>query len=361
MIDDDRKLQELIRLISPRKYVCVDTEADSLHAYPAKLCLIQISLPSGDFLVDPLSSLDLQPLFKALKHKLLILHGADYDLRLLFQTFGFVPDKIFDTMIAARLLGFREFGLSRLTEQLLGIELDKGPQREDWARRPLTQRMEEYAKRDTRYLRQLAVKLNSSLKSKNRLNWLKEMCARLIEECAQPPVINQETCWRLKGHDKLNRTGLTVLRELFHWREEEALRVNKPPFFILPHETLVKISDLRSRESSTAKVVQQLDYLLPRNFSPRRRRELTKAISKASSVPLDERPLKRLPRPAPLPEVDQNLFEELKKRRDSKAELWDIDPSLIASKASLMHLARKTTQPLAQLLNWQKDALDVKE
>ena len=360
MINDDRKLQDLIRLITPRKSVSVDTEADSLHAYPAKLCLIQISVPDGDYLIDPLSeNLDLQPLLKVLKKKLLILHGADYDLRLLYQTFGFKPGKIFDTMIASRLLGFTEFGLGRLTEQLLDLTLDKGAQREDWARRPLSPRMEEYAKCDTRYLRELATILQTKLKSKRRLSWLRETCERLIEDCAQPVVVNSETCWRLKGHDKLSRLGLAILRELFHWREKEAISARKPPFFVLPHDLLVRISELRSNSSSKS-AVQEVQQRLPRNFSPRRRREVQEAINQALRLPASELPPRRLPRPAPLPEVDQDLFEDFRKRRDAQAEKWGIDPSLIASKATLMNLARDSEEPLHRLMDWQSKALGLK-
>src|SRR5579862_604340 len=125
--------------------VAVDTEADSLHAYPEKLCLIQISLRESDVLIDPLAGMDLQPLLALLQGKELILHGADYDLRLLFRTFQFVPNLVFDTMWAARLLGYPEFGLRDLVRHHLGVALEKGPQKMNWARRPLPERMANYA------------------------------------------------------------------------------------------------------------------------------------------------------------------------------------------------------------------------
>ena len=114
-----------------------------------------------------------------------MLHGADYDLRLLRKSWDFVPDKIFDTMLASRLLGCREFGLTSLVSKYLGVALEKGPQKANWARRPLTPRMEAYACNDTRYLKPLADLLLAELEAKGRLGWLRESCARLIEDCAQ--------------------------------------------------------------------------------------------------------------------------------------------------------------------------------
>src|ERR1043166_8261400 len=119
-------------------WIALDTEADSLHAYPEKLCLLQISHEKGDELIDPLARMNLARLWPALAPHQLILHGADYDLRLLRKTHQFVPQSIFDNMIASRLLGDREFGLTNLVSKYLGITLEKGSQKADWARRPLT-------------------------------------------------------------------------------------------------------------------------------------------------------------------------------------------------------------------------------
>src|SRR5262245_2193676 len=118
------------------KWIALDTEADSLHAYPEKLCLIQISIAGGDELLDPLSALDLTPAFAVFRDHALILHGADYDLRLLRKSCGFVPTAIFDTMLASRLLGCREFGLNNLVAKYLAVTLEKGPQKANWAQRP---------------------------------------------------------------------------------------------------------------------------------------------------------------------------------------------------------------------------------
>lgn len=188
MIDDDQKLAKFFHQLEAAPWVAVDTEADSLHAYPEKVCLLQISTPAGDELIDPLADINLDPLLQALCVHELIMHGADYDLRLLRKHHDFVPSAIFDTMLASRLLGCRQFGLTNLVADYLGVTLDKGSQKADWARRPLTERMEIYARNDTRYLKPLADRLKVELQEKSRLSWHEEVCARLIADCAKPAL-----------------------------------------------------------------------------------------------------------------------------------------------------------------------------
>ena len=166
MIDTDAKLATFLPALKSAQWVALDTEADSLHAYPEKVCLIQISTAAGDRLVDPLTGINLDPLLDALNAHELIMHGADYDLRLLLKHHQFVPGAIFDTMLAARLLGEPQFGLGSLVEKFLGVKLDKASQKADWARRPLTERMETYARNDTRHLKPLADKLKLELQQK---------------------------------------------------------------------------------------------------------------------------------------------------------------------------------------------------
>src|SRR5437867_4118116 len=156
VIDTDQKLEAFLPRMRAARWIALDTEADSLHAYPEKLCLIQVSIEGADELLDPLSSMNLAPAFKVFHDHELILHGADYDLRLLRKSRGFVPTAIFDTMLASRLLGCREFGLNNLVSKYLGVTLEKGPQKANWAQRPLTQRMVEYARNDTRHLKPLS-------------------------------------------------------------------------------------------------------------------------------------------------------------------------------------------------------------
>lgn len=353
MIDTEEKLAEFLPKLRAAAWVSLDTEADSLHAYPEKICLIQISIADNDRLVDPLSKLNLAPLLDALNAHELIMHGADYDLRLLEKHHEFVPSAIFDTMLAARLLGERQFGLSALAEKFLGVILDKGSQKANWAQRPLTERMEKYARADTHHLKSLADKLRSELDGKGRLAWHQESCARLIDHCARPQVIDLDLMWRVKGSARLNRAGLAVLRELWRWREREAIRANRPPYFILNHEKLVDIS-------AVAAVKRPVENLLPRQLSPRRRTGLLEAVAAGLEVPAAAQPeilRHHFQRPS---DAEFRRYRELEKIRDLAASELGIDPALIASRPVLGDLARDWDSYAPSLMTWQRELLQKK-
>ncbi|HTY86019.1 MAG TPA: HRDC domain-containing protein [Candidatus Acidoferrum sp.] len=350
VIDSDAKLAAFLPALADATWLALDTEADSLHAYPEKVCLIQISTTAGDRLIDPLARVNLEPLFALLKHHELIMHGADYDLRLLHKHHAFRPRAIFDTMLAARLLGERQFGLGSLVERFLGVKLDKGPQKADWARRPLTERMEVYARNDTHYLKPLSDKLRLELQQKNRLAWHRESCARLIGDCLRPPATDGDSAWRVKGSYGLSRPALAVLRELWRWRETEAVAANRPPFFILSHEKLVALAGAAAGH-------QPVEPLLPLRLSPRRWDGLTAAIRAGLAVPHDRLPEKLRhysPRPT---EAEMRRYCELERCRDAHAHRLGIDPTVIAPRATLGDLARNWDRHAPELMNWQRELL----
>ena len=348
MVDTQDKLGELLPKLEAADWIAIDTEADSLHAYPEKLCLIQLSFEGEDVIVDPLAGLDLTMLWSILGKHELIFHGADYDLRLLRKGYAFVPSAIFDTMIAARLVGAKEFGLGNLVSKYLGIALEKGPQKANWARRPLTERMETYARNDTRHLKPLADILRQQLVEKGRLEWQQESCTRLINDCAQFRPVDPDAMWRVKGSHQLNPRGLAVVRELWHWREKEAVKFNRPPHFVLPSETMVDIAEAAAESGP-------LREMLPRYLTPRRRGDVMKAIKKG----LAQQELPGVLRSAPYRQTDQEKkrMHELEKRRNRAANDLGIDATLIASRAMLVMLAKDWNTHQSELMNWQRDLL----
>lgn len=349
MIETEEKLAEFLPKLQAAEWVALDTEADSLHAYPEKLCLIQISIAGQDRLVDPLAGFPLTPLLDALNAHELIMHGADYDLRLLEKHHEFVPSAIFDTMLASRLLGERQFGLSALVEKFLGIKLDKGSQKANWAQRPLTERMERYARADTHHLKALADRLRAELALKGRLVWHQESCARLIGHCTKPQVVDADQVWRVKGSTRLSRPGLAVLREVWHWREREATRANRPPFFVLNHEKLVDIA--------AAAVKGSVENLLPPQMSPRRKAALLEAVKTGLGTPAEAQPeivRHSFQRPS---DAEFRRYRELEKIRDAHANELGIDPTLIASRPVLGDLARDWDSHAPLLMVWQRELL----
>jgi ribonuclease D len=353
VIDTEEKLVEFLPELRAADWVSLDTEADSLHAYPEKVCLIQISIAGKDVLVDPLAEVKLDPLLDALNAHELIMHGADYDLRLLEKHHEFIPSSIFDTMLAGRLLGEKQFGLSALVEKFLGVKLDKGSQKANWAQRPLTERMEKYARADTHHLKSLSDKLRAELAAKKRLGWHQEMCVRLIENCTRPQMVDLDLMWRVKGSSKLSRPALAILRELWRWREREAVRANRPPFFVLNHEKLVDIAVIASAD-------RPVEALLPPNMSPRRRTALLEAVTAGRAVLPEAQPeilRHQFQRPS---DAEFRRYHVLEKIRDAHAHELGIDASLIASRPLLGDLARDWDYHAPLLMNWQRELLQKK-
>ena len=351
MVDTEQKLADFLPSLRAASWVALDTEADSLHAYPEKVCLIQLSTISGDQLVDPLAGFSMAPLLEALSGHELLMHGADYDLRLLRKHHEFVPRAIFDTMLGARLLGIRQFSLSSLVEKYLNVKLEKGPQKANWAVRPLTERMERYARNDTHYLKPLSEQLIPELKVKGRLAWHQESCSRLISESTRERLTDLDSVWRVKGSHALGRPALAVLRELWHWREKEALAANRPPFFVLSHEALVDIA-------AAAATGRAVEPFLPRHLSERRRGTLKSSLQRGLALSVSEHP-KILRSSGRRPsEQERRRFLELQKRRDARAAELDIDPTLIASRGTLSDLAHDWDKQATELMKWQRELLE---
>jgi ribonuclease D len=343
------QLRELIKQIAAGDRVAIDTEADSLHSYREKLCLLQVSLPDGDFVVDPLADVDLAPLCAGLADKEIVLHGADFDLRLLRRSLNFIAHRIFDSVIAARLLGIREFSLAALVERYFNRKLAKGSQKANWGRRPLPKRMLEYAVNDTHYLLPLADLLETELRQLDRLDWFRQSCQRAIEQAALSRTRDEDEIWRVSGSGALRGRAAAVLRALWRWREDEAAQVNRPPFHILQNEELV-----RAAQSFAAE--QTPDY---HHFSPRRRRAFRDAAESALQLSETEWPVaRRRSGSRPTAEMIQRS-EELRRRRDRAAKQFGLEPSFIAPRATLDAIAADEKRGQDLLVPWQRQLLEI--
>jgi ribonuclease D len=350
VIDSVALLDAFLPVLQRAPWIALDTEADSLHSYPEKLCLLQISVPDRDELIDPLARLNLAPLFEALERRELILHGADYDLRLLYRGHGFVPHAVFDTMLAARLLGHTQLGLDALAFRLLEVKLEKGMQRANWARRPLTERLVHYALNDTRYLKPIADCLRTELERTGRLSWHQESCARLLEDSKRSKNGDVSEAWRLKGSARLEPRALAVLRELWRWREREARRLVRPPYFVLPHETLIQLA-------AASVQVDAGKTSAPARIPSRWRKGIERALEAGLAVSEGSWPVFE-PRMGPrLNRAQKRRYDELRRVRDEQAARLDLDPSVIASRAALVSVAAGSMKHPDGLMRWQKDLL----
>jgi ribonuclease D len=243
-IDRQDALDQELDRVAAQPVVAVDTEADSLHSYFDKVCLIQISIAGEDLVVDPLAKVKLDRFGAILGDAAVtkILHGADYDLRILNRDFGFTTSNLIDTMICAQLLGYEAFGLAALLERHFNIKLDKSHQRADWAMRPLPPQMLDYAAMDTRYLIPLSEILRAELDALGRWEWAVEEFSRLEAIRFRETPEDEEQWRRMKNLGNLDKRGLAVLRNLHGWRDALARRADRPPFKIIGNDALLEIA-----------------------------------------------------------------------------------------------------------------------
>jgi ribonuclease D len=330
--------------------IALDTEGDSLHCYYEKLCLIQLSVPGQNVLIDPFQPLDFEILTGFLQSRTIVFHGCDYDLRMLRRGIQFVPGPVFDSYIAARLMGMKEVGLASLVKHFFAIELPKSSQKANWARRPLTDMMIAYAVNDTKYLLPLAERLEQELRNASRWHWYEESCARAVAATAEDRGRDPEKVWKIPGSAALPIRGLAVLRALWHWRESEAQQADRPPFQIMRNEELVGLAQATLSGS-------HLD--LPDWLPNSRRRRLLSTIHQSLQIPEAEWPQRnRHTRLRPTGEQEKR-FEQLRLRRDQLAADLALDASVLASRSALEKVVREPETIETVLMRWQRDLLGV--
>ncbi len=346
LLGSDDALAEILPRFAPHDRIAIDTEADSLHCYFEKLCLLQISIPGEDFLVDPLAEVNLAPLAQSLADKELVVQGADFDLRLMRRSFGFVASRVFDTVIAARVLGLRQFSLAALVEQYFGVVLTKGSQKANWAQRPLPNRMAEYAINDTHYLLPLAEKLEAQMVEAGRIEWFRQSCERVLQGAGIDRERDQEDLWRISGAGTLRGRAAAVLRALWHWRDQEARTADRPSFHILQNSQLI--------EAAKSFVAGEEPHF--RHMSSRRRREFIAAAQSALALPEEEWPAAPARRGVRATPEAEKRARDLMTRRDKVATELGIEPSFIAPRATLEGIGSDESRA-ETLVPWQRELL----
>lgn len=356
-IQEPGELSRLGEELREADVLAVDTEADSLHSYRGKLCLLQLSTTERTVLVDTLALEDLSPLAPVMASAgtLKILHGADYDLRMLDRDGGLRLHRIFDTMIAARILGRPRVGLAALLEEEFEVVLDKSKQRADWSRRPLPPDLRDYAATDTRHLPALRLRLAAGLESSGRSAWAEEEFSRLEEIRYEAPVEIPEAWRKVKGVARLEGRARAVLREVFLWREKRAEELDRPPFKVLGREPMLEVARRAPRD---AKALSSVPGVGRRSS---RLRGLLEAVAKGESAPIP-RPRASTPRPRRDPVAEESLAR-CKRARDDRARELRIDPGLLLPNALLERAVlaardgRDDPLDLPELREWQKGQL----
>jgi ribonuclease D len=340
--------------------IAIDTEGASYHRFVDRIYLLQLSTESQHAIIDPLAVKELGALGALLeaRHVEVVFHDADYDLRLLHQDYQWRVTHIFDTRIAAQLLGIKAFGLAALLEQYFGVRLDKKHQRADWSMRPLPADMLEYAAQDTIHLLELSRRLRAALESKKRWSWAREEFERL--EGTQWAADDAATAFmRLKGARDLTRRELGRLRELVAWRDQVAQGLDRSSFRVMTNEVL---QDIARRNPVRGSELAAIKGVNPR-LMEQRGREVLDALARGNAVP--DADLPRFPKSARWdrdPAFDDRVAR-LKRVRDDAAHRLELDPGVLCARERLEAVARaqpRLVEDLSQipeLRKWQVEAL----
>jgi ribonuclease D len=355
------ELEALVRRLSKEPLVAVDTEAASFHRHVDRIYLIQVSTRRETAIIDPLTVGDIAVLGAMLADPAVetVFHDADYDLRILDRDYSVRARRVFDTRIAAQLVGEPAVGLAALLEKHVGVRLDKKYQRADWSRRPLPPEMLDYAATDTRYLPALRDTLRAELEQRGRLAWAEEEFARLEDLRWTPPAANGDSWQRIKGARLLSRRGLAVLRELSRWREGVATELDRASFRVMANEAMIALAGQAPQSLEALRGVKGLSQRLVAE----RGDSLLEAIRRGLSVA--EKDLPRLPRGerrAPEPAFARRI-ERLKAARNAAAHQLGLDPGVLCPNGTLeavaraMPTARSALEKIAELRKWQAGVL----
>jgi ribonuclease D len=346
-VNTKQVLQKMMDDLVTQSRVAVDTESNSLHAFREQVCLIQITSSHTDYLIDPLELRDLKLLAPIFSNPRIekVFHAAEYDLICLRRDFGFSFANLFDTMHAARVLGYPAVGLDRLLGDKFNVQMDKRHQKANWAARPLSKEQIHYARLDTHYLFNLRDALEQELRERNRWEFAKDdfMRACLLDEVKQKT--NGESWERFSGRKDLSLRELTVMAHLCKWREKEAEKLNRPLYKVIMDDTLITLSKNQAQQKvdlSAAGLSEKQIHLWGD--------AVLTAIRQGVSAPLVERRQVEAKNDAFL-----RRLEKLKLWRKSAGQEMGVESDVVLPKPYLSALAENPPKDADELAAMMKD------
>jgi len=345
-------LAALREALAAQTAIAVDTEADSLYSYFEKVCLLQFSTRAADYIVDPLAFsatadglASLAPIF-ADAHIEKVFHAAEYDILCLKRDYQFVFANIFDTMIAARILGWKNVGLGNTLQEHFGVTLNKKMQRADWGYRPLSAEQIAYAREDTHHLLRLRDLQMAELQSQGRLEEAREEFERLTRVEPTPRRFDPDAYWNITGARDLDPTRLGVLRELFYFRDAQARQEDRPPFKIVSDATLARIAQARPASTRVLAHLGGVSDFVMRRYS----HALIDAVTRGVAAPQTARPHPHSRNDNFLDNAARNRLGKLKEWRKHRAEARGVENDVIVSNDVLNAVARKNPCTLDALV-----------
>ncbi len=342
LVTQQSQLAAMLQHLRGQPSIAVDTEADSLYAYREKVCLIQISIPDADYLIDPLARLDLHPIGPLLANPRIqkVFHAAEYDVMCLRRDFGFTFSNLFDTMWAARVLGWPHMGLGDILHEHFSITLDKRWQRHNWGRRPIEPEALAYARCDTHYLLRLRDLQSKALRQLDRLEEAGEVFADLARSESNSHVFHPDDFWRIKGVYDLSGRAQAILRQLVITREREAQRQDRPAFKVIGDKALLAIAERAPHRLDQMQAIKGLTSLLIRRYGT----ALLNAVERGQHDPIPTPPKRPMPDLAVL-----DRYEKLRAWRKQVAAQRGVEPDVIVNNAVLMDIAHRRPRTLDDL------------
>ena len=359
-LDTPSTVDAFLASIAKTTILALDTEGASFHRFVDRIYLLQLSTREQTAVIDPLpigKPAGLGALVESPDVEI-VFHDADYDLRLLHQDYGWHVRNIFDTRVAAQLLGLKAFGLAALLERYFGLKIDKKFQRADWSLRPLSAGMLDYAAQDTLNLLELRDRLKADLEKAGRWDWAREEFA-LLEGTKWSEDDSANAFLRMKGARDLDRRELAVLRELVPWRDSVAKVLDRATFRVIGNEQLLDISRSQPATRDALGAIKGM----PRGILESRGNDILDAVKRGLAVP--ENALPRFPKAARWdrdPDFDSRV-NALKTKRDETAMRLDLDPGVLCSRDRMEAVARRNPTTVAELdevnelRRWQRAVL----
>ncbi len=339
-IAQPQALTDFCARLRSSSWIALDTEFIREKTYYPQLCLIQVATDELLACIDPLALTDLGPLLEVLYDPAItkVLHAVHQDLEIFFYLRGAVPSPVFDTQLAATLLGQGEqVSYAALVKALLDVELDKSQTRTDWSRRPLDTAQLDYAADDVRYLCEVYRQQYAELTSRQRLDWLAEDFKALCDPGHY--ALQPEQLWRrVKGHQQLRGVQLAVLRALSSWREEQAMTANRPRRWIVGDEVLLELARQLPKDLER---LQRIRGLEP-NLLRRHGRTLLNLIARACTEPAEQWP--HLPSLRRLRQTQEALVDTLSAVVRLRGDQQGVSPQTLASRHDLERLLTGDTE-----------------
>jgi ribonuclease D len=341
LITRQASLKEMLACLLDEPAVAVDTESDSMYVYHEKVCLVQFSIPTGDYLLDPLSGLDMSPLGRlfASPHVEKVFHAAEYDVLCLKRDEGFEFRNLFDTMWAARVLGWPRLGLASILEERFGVSLNKRWQRYNWGRRPLAPDALAYARLDTHFLLDIRAMQLAALQEAGCLEEAREIFDQQAE-LAPPETPDSPSFWRVKGVWDLTGREQALVRELHAYREYEASRRDQPVFYIFSDKILVSLAQTQPHCLQELFGIDGLKSLHVKRYG----QGILEALERGYEA--------SIPRPPYTPRPDEHTlecYETLRAWRNDLAHQRGVEPDVIMSNSTLMGIAQRCPTTMAEL------------